>query len=76
MYTERVALIPVDGSGEQADVCLIEVGGTVGDIESMVFFEALRQFQFRVGGQNILTSFVSLVPVLGVVGKCSNSSKQ
>lgn len=68
-WIERVALIPVDGSGEQADVCLIEVGGTVGDIESMVFFEALRQFQFRVGGQNILTSFVSLVPVLGVVGE-------
>jgi CTP synthase len=30
------------------DVCLIEVGGTVGDIESLVFLEALRQFQFRV----------------------------
>mmetsp|Transcript_25701 Transcript_25701/g.39824 ORF Transcript_25701/g.39824 Transcript_25701/m.39824 type:complete len:220 (-) Transcript_25701:1504-2163(-) len=73
-WIERVAAIPVDSSGEQADVCLIEVGGTVGDIESMVFLEALRQFQFRVGSQNILTSFVSLVPVLGVVGEQKNKA--
>jgi CTP synthase len=31
------------------DVCVIELGGTVGDIESAPFVEALRQFQFRVG---------------------------
>ena len=68
-WIERVAYIPVDSSGLVADICLIEVGGTVGDIESMIFFEALRQFQFRVGSENLLTSFVSLVPVLGVVGE-------
>ena len=48
-----------------ADVCLIEVGGTVGDIESSVFLEALRQFQFRVGPDNFCLTFVSLVPVMG-----------
>jgi CTP synthase len=63
-WMERVAKIPVDGSGQSADVCLIEVGGTVGDIESSVFLEALRQFQFRVGVENFCLSFVSLVPVL------------
>lgn len=42
-WLERVAHVPVDGGDEPADVCLIEVGGTVGDIESMVFLEALRQ---------------------------------
>lgn len=47
-WIERVAHVPVDGGDEPADVCLIEVGGTVGDIESMVFLEALRQV--RVGG--------------------------
>ena len=52
-----------------ADVCLIEVGGTVGDIESMVFLEALRQFQFKVGNDNFMLMFVSLVPVLGSVGE-------
>jgi len=63
-WIERVAQIPVDDSGQTADVCLIEVGGTVGDIESSVFFEALRQFQFRVGDDNFCLMFVSLVPVL------------
>ena len=41
-----------------ADICLIEVGGTVGDIESSVFLEALRQFQFRVGPSNFCLTFV------------------
>lgn len=63
-WIERAAQIPVDDSGEPADVCLIEVGGTVGDIESSVFFEALRQFQFRVGDDNFCLMFVSLVPIL------------
>jgi CTP synthase len=63
-WIERVSKIPVDGSGSMADVCLVEVGGTVGDIESSVFLEALRQFQFRVGVENFCLSFVSLVPVL------------
>ena len=51
------------------DICLVEVGGTVGDIESLVFLEALRQFQFRVGQDNICFVHVSLVPVLGSVGE-------
>jgi CTP synthase len=53
-----------DEDAEEADVCLIEVGGTVGDIESSVFLEALRQFQFRVGSDNFILCFVSLVPIL------------
>ena len=65
---ERVAQIPVcETEGKEAaiaDVCLIELGGTVGDIESMVFLEALRQFQFKVGPENFMLMFVSLVPVL------------
>jgi len=68
-WMERVAHVPVDGTDEPPDVCLVEVGGTVGDIESMVFLEALRQFQFRVGPENFLLAHVSLVPVLGSVGE-------
>jgi CTP synthase len=49
------------------DVCLVEVGGTVGDVESMVFLEALPQFQFRVGPDNMCLCHVSLVPVSGSV---------
>jgi CTP synthase len=71
-WIERVAHIPTSVDRDTgtvvpdaiADVCLIEVGGTVGDIESSVFLEALRQFQFRVGPENFVLCFVSLVPVL------------
>lgn len=63
-WIETAAKIPVDESGELADICLVEVGGTVGDIESSVFLEALRQFQFRVGHENFCLCFVSLVPIL------------
>lgn len=69
LWIEQVAKIPVDGTGLEPEVCLIEVGGTVGDIESMVFLEALRQFQFRVGRENTLFVHVGLVPCLGSVGE-------
>jgi CTP synthase len=52
-----------------ADVVLIEVGGTVGDIESMPFLEALRQIGREVGEENRLFVHTTLVPVLDVVGE-------
>ena len=64
-WIERVAQRPVDGSGESPEVCIIELGGTVGDIESAPFVEAMRQFQFRVGHDNFALIHVSLVPVIG-----------
>lgn len=57
------------GDADEPDVCLVEVGGTVGDIESLVFLEALRQLQGRVGAENVCFVHVSLVPVLGSVGE-------
>ncbi|CAA2937329.1 CTP synthase-like [Olea europaea var. sylvestris] len=68
-WIERVALIPVDGKEGPADVCVIELGGTIGDIESMPFIEALGQFSYRVGAGNFCLIHVSLVPVLNVVGE-------
>ncbi|KAK9268147.1 hypothetical protein L1049_010588 [Liquidambar formosana] len=68
-WIERVALIPVDGKEGPADVCVIELGGTIGDIESMPFIEALGQFSYRVGTGNFCLIHVSLVPVLNVVGE-------
>jgi CTP synthase len=68
-WIERVSHVCVDGSGRLPSVCVIELGGTVGDIESMPFLEALRQFQFRVGPKNMCVVHVSLVPVLGAVGE-------
>ncbi|KAG9159140.1 hypothetical protein Leryth_025978 [Lithospermum erythrorhizon] len=68
-WIERVAAIPVDGIDGPADVCVIELGGTIGDIESMPFIEALGQFSYRVGPSNFCLIHVSLVPVLDVVGE-------
>lgn len=63
-WIERVARVPVDESGLEPEVCIIELGGTVGDIESAPFVEALRQFQFRVGVDNFALIHVSLVLVI------------
>ncbi len=46
------------------DVVIVEIGGTVGDIESLPFLEAIRQFPFDVGRENILYIHVTLVPFI------------
>ncbi|KAJ1648228.1 CTP synthase ura7 [Coemansia erecta] len=68
-WVERVAGVPTSENGRVPDVCIVELGGTVGDIESAPFIEAMRQFQFRVGHDNFCLIHVSLVPVVGAVGE-------
>ena len=68
-WIERVAQIPVSNDQQVPDVCIVELGGTVGDIESAPFIEAMRQFQFRVGPSNFALIHVSLVPSVGAVGE-------
>ena len=68
-WIEDVASQPADGTDLVPDACIIELGGTVGDIESAPYIEALRQFQFRVGRENVTFVHVSLVPVMGPVGE-------
>eukprot|EP00727_Mastigamoeba_balamuthi_P008308 m51a1_g41 putative ctp synthase (573) ;mRNA; r:149569-151881 len=68
-WIDRVARLPVDGTEGEPDVCIIELGGTIGDIESMPFVEALRQLQFKVGPQNFCLVHVSLVPAVGDDGE-------
>ncbi|KAK4442882.1 putative CTP synthase [Podospora aff. communis PSN243] len=64
-WIERVAKIPVDESGREPDVCVIELGGTVGDIESGPFIHAVSQLQRRVGKDNFAHIFVSYIPIVG-----------
>jgi CTP synthase len=64
-WIERVSKIPTDASNHEPDFCIIELGGTVGDIESAPFVEAMRQFQFRIGYENFCSIHVSLVPIIG-----------
>jgi CTP synthase len=52
-----------------AEVCLVELGGTVGDIESMPFLEAARQLQMEEGWKNVMFVHTTLVPIMGVVGE-------
>ncbi|KAI9736995.1 MAG: CTP synthase ura7 [Cirrosporium novae-zelandiae] len=63
-WIERVARIPVDETNEEPDACIIELGGTVGDIESGPFVESMRQLRLRVGAGNFMQIHVSLVPVI------------
>ena len=63
-WIRKVAAVPVDDTGESPDACIIELGGTVGDIESAPFIEALRQLRSRAGKNNFLHIHVSLVPVI------------
>jgi len=50
--------------GEKADVVICEVGGTVGDIESLPFLEAIRQFKFDMKSKNVLYLHLTLVPYI------------
>src|SRR3989304_5925614 len=56
------------GEKEGADIGLIEVGGTVGDIEGMPFLEAVRQLSQEEGKENVLFVHTTLVPIMGAVG--------
>lgn len=75
-WIERVAHVAVDGSAEAPQVCVIELGGTVGDIESSIFLEAVRQFKFRCGAKAMCHVHVSLVPALGNVGELKSKPTQ
>ncbi|XP_050443622.1 CTP synthase 2 [Adelges cooleyi] len=67
-WVERVAKKPVSIDGVQPDVCIVELGGTIGDIESMPFVEAFRQFQFKVKKENFICAHVSFILQPGATG--------
>jgi CTP synthase len=60
----RIDRASVDSHGQHAEVVLVEVGGTVGDIESLPFLEAIRQMRFAKGFGNTLYLHVTLLPFL------------
>jgi CTP synthase len=68
-WIERVAMVSISGDDQPPDICVIELGGTIGDIEGMPFVEAFRQFQFRVGLENFCNIHVSLVPQPSATGE-------
>jgi CTP synthase len=61
---------------EETQVAIIEVGGTVGDIESQPFLEAIRQFQHDVGHENAILIHVTLIPYLRASGEMKTKPTQ
>jgi CTP synthase len=58
------------------DVVITEIGGTVGDIESHPFLEAIRQFRREVGPENVIYLHVTLVPYIGTAGELKTKPTQ
>jgi CTP synthase len=59
-----------------SDVCMVEIGGTVGDIESLPFLEAIRQMGVELGHNNVLYMHLTLVPVVGGSGEIKTKPTQ
>jgi len=59
-----------------ADVCIVEVGGTVGDIESLPFLEAIRQIRHDVGDENVMFVHLTLLPHLGAADELKTKPTQ
>jgi CTP synthase len=58
------------------DVVIVEIGGTVGDIESLPFLEAIRQFRHEVGRQNAIFIHLTLVPYIAAAGEVKTKPTQ
>ena len=66
----------IRGVAKDVDVVIIEIGGTVGDIESLPFLEAIRQFPLDVGRENTLYIHLTLVPYIGAAGELKTKPTQ
>jgi len=63
-------------AADDVDVVIVEIGGTIGDIESLPFLEAIRQFRADVGKENSLYIHLTLVPYIGTAGEVKTKPTQ
>jgi CTP synthase len=63
------------GAGD-ADICMVEIGGTVGDIESLPFLEAIRQLGVELGRNNVLYMHLTLIPYIASSGEIKTKPTQ
>lgn len=63
-------------SVQDVDVVITEIGGTIGDIESLPFIEAIRQIKFDIGEENVLYIHVTLIPYLSKAGELKTKPTQ
>jgi CTP synthase len=61
---------------DDVDVVIVEIGGTIGDIESLPFLEAIRQFRAEAGKENVLYIHLTLVPFIGAAGELKTKPTQ
>lgn len=61
---------------DDADVAIIEIGGTVGDIESLPFLEAIRQIPYDIGRENVLYIHLTLLPYIATAGEVKTKPTQ
>ncbi len=73
--TDEIKARILEGA-EGADVAIIEIGGTVGDIESQPFLEAVRQLRFDMGSQRTLLIHLTLVPFIATAGETKTKPTQ
>jgi CTP synthase len=69
---KRRILLAAEGN----DLCIVEVGGTVGDIESLPFLEAIREFRWDLGRENVLYIHLTLVPFIPAAGELKTKPTQ
>jgi CTP synthase len=66
----------IRAAAKGVDLVIVEVGGTVGDIESLPFLEAIRQMRVELGAQNAISVHVTLVPFIGAAGELKTKPTQ
>ena len=66
----------IRSTARDVDIAIVEIGGTVGDIESMPFLEAIRQFRNDVGRDNTIFIHLTLVPYIGTAGELKTKPTQ
>ena len=73
--TDEIKRRVIDGAGD-ADIALCEIGGTVGDIESLPFLEAIRQLKVELGSNRALFMHLTLVPYIATAGETKTKPSQ
>ncbi len=73
--TDEIKRRVIEGAGD-ADVALVEIGGTVGDIESQPFLEAVRQLRVELGSERALFMHLTLVPYISTAGEIKTKPTQ
>ncbi len=73
--TDNIKEKVIEGA-KGADIAMVEVGGTVGDIESLPFMEAIRQLRFEVGKENAMFVHLTLLPYIATAGELKTKPTQ